>query len=118
MRSLLLVFFLFTISASLFAEDWTGFSGCGTYEVSGTARSLKKSLVILVNEKSKSEMIINVPIINEPMLAPYLDKPILATLDFDKSKSEGTVKIIKSRIPNPLNPMDTGIKLMSKADCK
>lgn len=122
MRSLISITFTLLISSSLFAQDWTGISDCGVYQVNAVARSVKNGLVIIVNEKTKSEITISVPVQNEAYLAPYVDRAMTASVIFAKksqgAKVEGTIKEIKSRIPNPINPMDTGIKLISKAECK
>lgn len=122
MRFIISITLILLNSPSVFSQDWTGISDCGTYKVSGVARSAKNGLVIVVNEKSKSEVTINVPLQNEALLAPYVDMALEASLIFTKksqgSKVEGTIKEIKSRVPNPINPMDTGIKLISKAKCK
>lgn len=109
-------------SSAAIAQEWTGLSGCGIYQVDGVGRSTKEGLVLVVNEKTKSEFTINVPIKNELFLAPYVDKTMHASVEISKkslgSKIEGTIKEIKRRIQNPLDPMDTGVKLISKAACK
>lgn len=116
----LLVFCLF-ISFSQ-AQDWTKITSCGEYKVRGVARLIKKSLLIIVNEKTQSEVTIKVPINNEANLAPYLDKPLEATVIFAKNANgpevSGKIKDVKSRLPDPLNPMDTGINLISKSACE
>lgn len=123
MRFLLLIFSLYLLSAtSLLAADWTGFKGCGLYKVRGVGRTIKNALVIVVNEKTKSEIIFSLPINNEPTLAPYVDRPLEATVQINKpmngSKGFGVVQSIKSRLPDPLNPVDTGMSLMTKSECK
>ena len=123
MRFFFFIGLIFSFSPLLPAQDWAGFSGCGVYEVRGVARMLKKHLVIVVNEKSQSEITIAVPLKNELFLAPYLDNSLWASVEFQKNKTkkqnlEGLIKEIKSRIPNPLAPDDTGIKLISKVECK
>lgn len=114
---------LLMISSSLFSqESWTGITVCGLYSAKGIVRSYKDGLVINVNEKTKSEIIISVPIMNEPKLAPYLNKAVEASIEFKKLtphlKLLGTVTQIKSRLPNPIDPSDTGIKLISKGACQ
>lgn len=122
MLALIFIPSLYLISSATFSQDWTGISDCGTYQVNGIARSTKKGLVIMVNEKTQSEITITTPILNETYLAPYVDKALKASVVFAKkspgSKALGTIKEIESRVPNPLNPMDTGIKLISKAKCE
>lgn len=113
---------MFLLVPATLAQEWTGVSDCGLYQVNGVGRSTKAGLVLVVNEKTKSEFTISVPVTNEPFLAPYVDKAMEASVAISKkslgSKIEGTIKEIKRRIPNPLDPMDTGVKLISKAACK
>lgn len=122
MRSLILFIFLIQMSPPLFAQDWTGVNGCGIYQVKGIGHLGDKGLTIIVNEKTQSEFQIKVPTLNEAYLAPYIKRPLEAKILIDKKPNgvdvTATIKEIKSRIPNPLNPMDTGIKLISKAKCK
>lgn len=114
--------FVLLLSSVTIAQEWTGISDCGIYQVNGIGRSTKEGLALVVNEKTKSEFTINVPIMNGPFLAPYVDKAIQASVEISKkatgSKIEGIIKEIKSRIPDPLNPKDTGVKLILKAACK
>lgn len=111
---------LFLCEPSL-AQDWSGISDCGRYTVSGVGRSTHEGLVIVVNEKSESEIVIHVPILNEPYLAPYVDRAMIATVLIPKvphgSSVEGIVEMIERRIPNPINPLDTGMRLTEKTAC-
>lgn len=104
------------------AHAWTGISDCGLYEVRAIARSTPKGLVMVVNEQSQSQFTIILPITNEATLAPYIDKPLTASVLFEKKYSTastlGIVQKIEDRIPNPLLPLDTGLKLMTKGRCK
>lgn len=117
----LILFFLLNFESS-FGGSWTGFSSCGLYLVKGTVHSGGKYPVIVLNEKSLSEITITVPIQNEIFLAPYDNRSIEATVEFSKkfefSKMHGVVKKIKERIPNPLNPEASKIKLISISECK
>ncbi len=123
MHSRLISILIFMISTSLYSqESWTGINSCGLYRAKGTVQLSKDGPVVIVNEKTKSEIIISVPIQNEPIMAPYIGKPIEASIEFKKiskdSKIIGTVKTIKSRLPNPINPRDTEIILISKGVCE
>lgn len=122
MRFLLLITLCFSLTSTLLAKDWTGLSACGNYKVKGIVRSSKEGLFIVVNEKSQSEITISVPAQNEATLAPYVDKDIEASVSVSKklsaAKALGTVSEINSRVPNPINPVDTGIQLISKGKCK
>ena len=122
MHSLSIIIFLIQLSSTVFAQDWTGITDCGIYQVRAVANSTDDGLQIIVNEKTQSEFKIIVPTQNEPYLAPYVKKPLEAKVLIEKKTSgsdvTGTIKEIKSRIPNPIDPMDTGVKLISKAKCK
>jgi hypothetical protein len=122
MAPLLLSLFLLTLSLPSLAEDWTGISDCGNYQVSGVVRSKKDGPVIVINEKTQSEITITLPIQNEAKVAPYINKAIAATISFERKPSRtevvGIIKSIEVRIPNPLDPKDTGIKFLSKVECK
>jgi hypothetical protein len=122
MRFILVATILFSFSFHLLADDWTGITDCGSYLIRGITRSTKNGLIIVVNEKTQSEITILVPILNEAMLAPYIDRAITATVTVEKKlpgeKVRGTIQHIKSRNPNPLNPKDTGVSIITKADCK
>jgi hypothetical protein len=122
MRSSILLTFLFFILPPTFADNWTGVSTCGIYLAKGIVRSTHDGLGIIVNEKTQSEIVIHVPIQNEAFLAPYLDRAMTASVAISRLspnlKIEAIVKAIASRIPNPLNPMDSGIKLIGKTECK
>jgi hypothetical protein len=103
-------------------QNWSGITVCGSYQVSGIVRAFKSGLVMVVNEKTQSEIVISVPIPNEAKLAPYLDKSMLATVAFVKkpqaSHYQAVVQNIAARIPNPLSPKDSGIKILSEAKCQ
>ena len=121
MRLILLPLFLLLLSLPAQAQEWTGID-CGTYEVKGVVRSSKNVLLIIVNEKTKSEIVITVPIPNEALLAPHVDKPILANLVVNSKASGphflGTIQEIQARVPNPLSNRDTGMQLIAKTECK
>jgi len=99
-----------------------GLSDCGEYEVRGVIRAKKTSYEIVVNEKTRSELNIALPLHEQLKLLPYSNKPMTAVLILDK-KFDGTDGIsekiisIKSRIPDPLKPNDTGLSLLKKMKC-
>lgn len=121
MRFLGLMTTLLFFSVPSLAQDWTGISDCGRYSVRGVGRTMQHGAVIVVNEKSESEIIVHVPIINEAFLAPYNDRALIATVLIPKvpqeSSVEGIIEAIGERIPNPLNPQDTGMRLVEKTVC-
>jgi hypothetical protein len=122
MEKLLIIFFSLLISLPALAQNWSGVSECGLYRAQGIARTTNKGPVIVVNEKSRSEVILSVSLISEVKLAPYIDRAIVVTIAVNKNpKSQhftATIKEIKSRIPNPLSPNDTGINIISKEKCQ
>lgn len=95
---------------------------CGIYEVKGVPRLVKNGIHIFVNENSLSAIDIQVPIPDEAKLSPYLNQPILASIMIKmKNKGQliqGTILETDSRPANPLDPKDTGMKIISKADCQ
>ena len=110
-----LTFLAFTSFHSVYASDWTGMSECGKYQVAGVARLLKSGPAIVLNEKSNSELTINPQASSDNFkLAPYIDKPMVAIVLISKANQGssllGSVLDIKFRVPNPINPMDTGSK--------
>lgn len=116
MKYLLLAFF---ISTTLNANE---LSECGEYKIKGVIRPLKDGITIVVNEKTMSELKIKTTIIESSQLAAFNNKPVTVTALLDK-KFDGTKgfasKIIKTefRLPDPMNPKDTGVKLEKKVDC-
>jgi hypothetical protein len=117
MKRFLTIVLSLSCSLTGLAQNWTGISDCGTYEVKGVTRSTKQGPVIIVNEKTQSEFTITVPIQNEATLAPYVDKAIVAEVTF-QSPTRGSVNKIKTRIPNPLSPKDSGVQMVTKSKCK
>lgn len=115
----ILVSLFFSLAAH--AADWTGFKGCGLYEVRGVIKFEKNVPTMVVNEGTKSEIKISVPIENEPRLSAYIDRPFIAEVEMktkmNGSLGTGTVMKIDSRLPHPLNPMDTGMKFLKKSEC-
>ncbi|MDO9181712.1 MAG: hypothetical protein Q7U04_04860 [Bacteriovorax sp.] len=122
MRIFTLISILFLISLPILAQNWTGISSCGTYTANGIVRTTDNGIILIVNEKTMSELIISVPIPNEIILAPYVDHSVKVTILFlkkhDPIKLEGTVKEIELRVANSIDPQDTGIKLISKNNCE
>lgn len=98
---------------------------CGEYQVSGIVRLIDHSPKVVVHEKTQSQFIITLPFEKEIKLAAYLDYPILLNATFTKKLTQlskahaaSVTKDPVMRIPHPLNPMDTGFRLISAQDCK
>ena len=100
-----------------------GLTDCGEYEVRGVVRAKKASYEIVVNEKTMSELNISTPVSEQVKLLPYIHKPLTITLILNK-KFDGTkgsaeqITSVKSRIPDPLKPGDTGLMITNKMECK
>lgn len=117
MKYILLSFFF---STSILAEVITE---CGEYNVRAVVRAKKDGMVIVVNEKTQSEHTIALPVQEQAKLGAYMEKPasitLLLTSPFNGTRGySNTIIKIEDRIPNPLNPQDTGFKLIKKLDCK
>ena len=96
---------------------------CGTYDVQGVVRRIDKDLKIVVNEHTKSEVILNSEEILEVRLLPYLNKAMMAKIEI-KTTTKGSPNKISNiysigyRVPNPLLAADdTFIKLIKKSEC-
>lgn len=119
MKVLFLLFILPTIANAGIA----GLSECGEYTIKGVIRPLPEGLTIVVNEKTQSELKITMPLLEQSKIGGHINKPVtikaLLTTQFDGTKGF-TEKIISSelRLPDPLNPKDTGLSLDKKLDCK
>lgn len=98
-------------------------SSCGEYQIRAVVRASKVGHDIIVNEKTQSELTLTMPIVERMKLAPYVDRDITAVAllnkKFDGTKGEiDQIISIESRIPDPLSPGDTGLKLIKKTACK
>ncbi len=97
-------------------------SDCGLYEIQGEVRVINTKRVLSVNSKTLSEYLIYFPASEEAKLALYDNRDIKAQV-YLLEKLNGTVgngstiEEIESRIPNPLNPQETGFKLIRSKDC-
>lgn len=111
-------FFMFILSTSVHA----GLSNCGEYTLKGVVRPLEHGLTVVVNEKTQSEMQITTTILESSKLGAFVNKPVTIKALLDK-KFDGTKgvasKIIQAefRLPDPLNPTDTGAILDKKTTC-
>lgn len=115
--------FLFLLLPKLVFAGPSGLSECGEYTIRGIVRALPDGVTIVVNEKTQSELKIAMPIFEQSKIGGHINKPVtikaLLRTQFDGTKGF-TEKIISSefRLPNPLNPQDTGLSLDKKVDCK
>ncbi|MBC7428529.1 MAG: hypothetical protein H7336_07960 [Bacteriovorax sp.] len=113
-------FFLFYLVPSLTLADIV--IDCGVYTVKGIVRG-GEGISIIVNEKTQSQYTITMPVTQQAQIGSYLDSEVTAQINLSKKLTpiKGETKNIMSierRIPNPLNPEDTGMKLYKKSDCQ
>lgn len=98
-------------------------SSCGEYEVRAIVQAGKIGHEIVVNAKTRSELTLTMPIEERIKLAPYIGSAITAKVvlnkKFDGTKGEiDSIISIEKRLPDPLNPKDTGLKLIKKTECQ
>lgn len=111
------------ISALSFSPAWSEvLSDCGQYSANGVIRSKKEGIQFIVNEKTQSEHIISMPIPEQAKAAGFINRDVTINLMLTKKtigqKLESSeIVSITNRIPDPLNPQDTGFKLVKKSDC-
>lgn len=126
--NLIILISTFILCGKTFSQEnskpYESYQGCGEYWVAGTVRINKTGYFLIVNEKTQSEYRLKTPIIEEPKLSPYVDKPMKARILITK-KIDGTIgeinKIltVEYRISNPLHPnFDTGFRSIKKMICK
>ena len=116
MKFLLLLLSLPTIALAQFTE-------CGEYTARGIVRAVNSEIKIIVNEKTQSETVISMPRLEQAKIAGHLDKPVTINLLLNKPFDGMTgvsEKIIKIglRIPDPIRPLDTGLKLNKQTKCQ
>lgn len=121
LATLLVLFSLTFYTKTSQSADWTGFKGCGLYQVRGVVKYVKNTPTMIVNEGTKSEIQLSVPILNEPKLSPYIDQPFVAEVKIlspmNGSLGRGEVVKIETRLPHPLNPKDTGLTFIKNIGC-
>ena len=96
---------------------------CGEYTARGVVRAKEDGLKLIVNEKTQSEYVISMDPLAQGQLSGLIDRDALVKLVLDKKLDgqKATIsKIIsaKARIPDPLNPEDSGFTLDKKIPCK
>ena len=94
---------------------------CGEYNVKGVVRG-GVGLSIILNEKTQSEYTLKMSGPLQASIGVYLNQDITAKVLMSKHINPVTGEItkiisIERRIPNPLNPEDTGFTLINKMDC-
>jgi hypothetical protein len=97
-------------------------SNCGEYNARAIVRVIDSEMKIVVNEKTQSETVISMPLLEQGKIAGHIDKPVTIKLLLTKKFNGMTGvsdKILSTelRIPDPLKAMDTGLTLIKKMDC-
>lgn len=112
------LFLLLLLPAVSLAE----ISDCGEYNARAVVRVIDSEMKIVVNEKTQSETVISMPLMEQGKIAGHIDKPVTIKLILTKKFNGMTGvadKIISTelRIPDPIKAMDTGLTLVKKMDC-
>lgn len=123
----LILLIVFTLSSPVMAQNKEQFVGtptdCGEYKIAGVVRRIDDSLKIVVNEKTLSEKIISLALLESGKLGPYLDHAVHVSVmlnkKFDGTKAEasGITQAPSDRLPDPMNPQDTGFLLITPSPC-
>lgn len=96
---------------------------CGRYSASGVIRANDNELSLVINEKTKSEYIISMPMREQAKVAGFIDRDVAAEILVEKKFNGQKVMAYKIdkvelRLPDPLNPASTLFTLIKKLDCK
>ena len=94
---------------------------CGEYNIKGVVRG-GVGISIILNEKTQSQYTLTMSGPLQASIGAYLNRDVVANVLLSRLlnpvKGEITkVLSIENRIPNPLNPTDTGFTLIKKMDC-
>ncbi|MBC7714455.1 MAG: hypothetical protein H7177_14010 [Rhizobacter sp.] len=95
---------------------------CGEYSLKGVVRG-GVGISIVVNEKTMSQYTITMPVDLQGQIGAYLDAAISAKIVLQKKLTPvkglaNKIVSIERRVPDPLNPEDTGLTLTKKKDCE
>ena len=117
-------YFLFLfLFISLNAYSSIGLNTCGQYTFKGTPQIDKKDIVIFINEKTKSQIRLIVPLSEQYKITPYLKMTIEGELSISEinnlwNAQVGILKNIKISVPDPLNPSKNSfLKLVRRNKC-
>lgn len=118
-------YLLFFLYASLVSAETMQPSpaDCGEYKVNGMVRLIDERIKVVVHEKTRSEIILDFELPDQPRLTPFFDRPIAlnVVLNTKWNGTRGKVSSIsgdpEARVPDPLNPQDTGFKLVKTLPC-
>lgn len=116
------LFWTLFIQSFAFAEP-LGLKSCGIYAFQGIPKLLDKKMILVLNEKSLSELVIDVSKQDQLIFAPYLNIVTKGELEVTKMTDFKTVtaKFLKLDygMPNPLNPAKHSfISLKASKKCR
>ncbi len=108
---------------SLLILSASGSLACGVYEVNGVVRSSAEGYGIVVNEGTKSEVHLSVPVLEAVKMFSFKNQPvkcvvqILKPIDGTHASIDQLVSI-DLRVPDPLHPaLNTYVRLNRKLKC-
>lgn len=116
------VFCLFLNIGMAQSKSWSAVE-CGRYTIDGVVRkNPHHGLILVVNEKSKSENKLTFKSGELSKVALYIDKSIsmeAVILKIDGTRGEvSSIESVKLRLPDPLHPdLDGGFILRKKMEC-
>ncbi|HXH74701.1 MAG TPA: hypothetical protein VNJ08_07030 [Bacteriovoracaceae bacterium] len=100
-----------------------GLSGCGTYSFKGTPKMLEEEIVLILNEGSRSEIVLKMARTEEARIAPYLELMTSGVLHVGKVTGPRrgllhSLSKLEYARPDPLNPtLNTYLILQKKEKC-
>lgn len=124
MRFLIFIIFVLSFALSFNTFASIGLNSCGEYAFKGTPQIDDKQMVVIIKEKSKSEIRLVVPLAEQSKITPYLKLTIEGRLTLSKIyhlwKGEVTqLKDIKLTVPDPLHPhKNSFLNLIKSKKCQ
>lgn len=114
----------FSVLSLLFFSEATKatLTECGEYSANGVVRAKSDGIKFIINEKTLSEFVISLPVLEQMKIAGFVDKDVTIVLLLNKKtigqKLESSeIRSATLRIPDPLNPKDTGLSLRKGEKC-
>ena len=111
-----LTIFFFLLSSACFGADWTGFKGCGLYQLKGVVRTLKDAPTIIVNEETLSEMRFSFSDNDLENFKLFENAEVEADVYLNEPM-KGSNGVATIHMPNILDPNDTGMSFISNSKC-
>lgn len=100
-----------------------GVKSCGIYEFQGVPKIQANQMILIINEKTLSELSISIPKKDEPRFAPFLNLTTKGKLEIHQFKDYKTVNAkafsdLDYAVPNPLKSTDHSyITLKTRRSC-